>query len=72
MPTLSIVVPVLDQARMTEQFLNDIPKKIKSDYEIIVIDNGSAKDTKDLLDRYPDIVRITYPKNRYVTEAWNT
>lgn len=72
MPTLSIVVPILDQARMTEQFLNDIPLKIKSDYEVIIIDNGSAQETKDLLKKYPEVIVLTFPKNRYVTEPWNT
>lgn len=72
MPKLSIIAPVYEQARMTEQFLNDIPLKIKSDYEVIIIDNGSSQETKDLLKKYPDVIVLTYPKNRYVTEAWNT
>jgi glycosyltransferase involved in cell wall biosynthesis len=72
MPTLSIIAPVFEQMRMTEQFLNDIPLKIKSDYEVIIIDNGSAQETKDLLKKYPEVIVLTYPKNRYVTEPWNT
>ncbi len=72
MPKISIVCPCFEQARMTEQFLNDIPLKIKSDYEVIIIDNGSSQETKDLLKKYPEVVVLTYPKNRYVTEAWNT
>jgi glycosyltransferase involved in cell wall biosynthesis len=72
MPTLSIIAPVYEQARMTEQFLNDIPQKIKSDYELIIIDNGSSQETKELLKKYKDIIVLTYPKNRYVTEPWNS
>jgi glycosyltransferase involved in cell wall biosynthesis len=72
MPTLSIIAPVFEQARMTEQFLSDIPLTIKSDYEVIIIDNGSSQETKELLKKYKDIIVLTYPKNRYVTEPWNT
>lgn len=72
MTTLSIIAPVFEQMRMTEQFLNDIPLKIKSDYEVIIIDNGSSQETKDLLKKYPEVIVLTFPKNRYVTEPWNT
>jgi glycosyltransferase involved in cell wall biosynthesis len=72
MPTLSIIIPVYNQARMTEQILKDIPTKMKSDYEVIIVDNGSDNETKELLKNHKDIVLITYPKNRYVTEAWNS
>jgi len=72
MPTLSIIAPVFNQEWMTEQFLNDIPLKIKSDYEVIIIDNWSSQETKDLLKKYPEVIVLTFPKNRYVTEPWNT
>lgn len=71
MPKISIVIPVLNQWRFTEQILNDIPLKIKSDYEIIVIDNGSTDETQKKLKEMPHIIVLRYPKNHYVTEAWN-
>ena len=68
---LSIIIPVFNQHQFTKQILDDIPNKIKSQYEIIVIDNGSDQLTKNLLKQYDNITLIQFPQNEYVTKAWN-
>lgn len=72
MPTLSIIIPVYNQWRFTKQILDDIPKKIKSDYEVIVIDNWSKDETHENLSKLSDTIVLTHPCNTYVTQAWNT
>lgn len=70
MPTLSIIIPVYNQEQFTAQILEDIPKKIKSDYELIIIDNGSDEPTRELL-KNTEATVVRFATNQYVTKAWN-
>lgn len=67
---LSIVVPVYNQAKHTEKMLDSLVN-IKVEHEIIVIDNGSDRQTVELLNKYENIVRLRFPVNQFVTKAWN-
>jgi cellulose synthase/poly-beta-1,6-N-acetylglucosamine synthase-like glycosyltransferase len=44
---ISIIVPVYNELYYTKQILEDINKKIKNKYEVILIDNGSTDGTKE-------------------------
>lgn len=45
MPSLSVVIPVLDDARMLERCLASLAVQLRPADEIVVVDNGSTDDT---------------------------
>jgi GT2 family glycosyltransferase len=60
-PQVSIVIPVYNSDRLTIECLTSLLKHTKDiSYEVIVIDDGSAEKTKDVLSR---IETITYLRN---------
>ena len=65
---ISIIIPVKDQIEYTRMILADIPKKIKSEYEIIVIDDGESDTNYEFLQSQP--IRH-YSKPVWVNEKWN-
>lgn len=44
--TVSIIIPVLGQEHYTRQIIADIPKKVKGEYEIIVLDGPAGVNRK--------------------------
>ncbi|WP_431220768.1 glycosyltransferase [Leifsonia xyli] len=45
MPTVSVVIPVLDDSAMLARCLADLAAQLRPADEIVVVDNGSADDT---------------------------
>lgn len=52
MPTISVVIPALNDAPMLEQCLNALRTQTRLADEIIVVDNGSEDDTVAVATRY--------------------
>jgi len=70
---LAIIVPVLNCLEYTRSFIQKL--KIKRDYRLIVINNGSTDGTMGYLKYYSrtkEITIIDYPQNMGVAYAWNT
>ena len=57
---ISVIIPVFNQQRFIERCLRSILNQSFSKhlYDIIVIDDGSNDNTKKILDRYKDHIRI--------------
>lgn len=54
-PRISVVVPVLNEARNLRQVLPTVPES----YEVIVVDGGSTDDSMDVVERLrPDAIRL--------------
>lgn len=70
---ISIIIPVRDQLHYTKQILADIPKKIKGDYEIIVVDDHSVDGTAEYLYEYARTIDINICMfgDKWVNAAWN-
>lgn len=64
---LSIVIPVINQYHYTESIINQIQRTVHIPYEVIVIDNGSTDETKDL----DSVTVIRNKDNLGVYKAWN-
>lgn len=61
-PTISVVIPVKDDADELERCLRALAAQIRSDDEIIVVDNNSSDDTADRARRFgARLVRETRP-----------
>lgn len=79
MKGVSILIPVFNNSKFTEDCINSIYLTTKVPIEIIVIDNGSTDDTEDVLlqlkQNCPNNIRkfkiIKNKKNRGVISAFN-
>lgn len=63
----SVLVPAFNEADCIEKFLNDLKaalKKTEREYEIIVIDDGSADQTYSIASRFPDVKVVRHPYNK--------
>ena len=68
---LSIVVVVIDQLSRTQRFISSIRDNTDTDYELIVIDNGSTSEsTKDYLERNADVYH-RFEQTTDLAKAWN-
>lgn len=72
MPQVSIVVPTYNRARYVIQAIDSVLAQTFRDYEIIVVDDGSTDNTKEILQSYNDKIRYIYQTNKGVSAARNT
>lgn len=56
MPYISVIVPVLNEADILERALISIRAQTFSDYELIVVDNGSTDDSPKIAARYANVL----------------
>lgn len=63
MPTVSIVIPTYNQGAFLSETLASIDRQSYTDYELIVIDDGSTDDTADILRQYPKPLTYVYQPN---------
>ena len=73
MKNISIIIPVYNEGEAVKEILSELQKQIKKvdiEYEIIVVDDGSTDNTKEILKSLDkDIKIITHPKNMGYGEA---
>ena len=74
MKNISIIIPVYNEGEVVKEVINEIQKQIKKvniDYEIIIVDDGSNDNTKEILGSLnkENIKIITHPKNMGYGEA---
>jgi len=67
---VSIVIPLKDQLEYIKKCIDSI-RKYTEDYELILIDNDSGKETKKYLTNLKDIVLVTNKENMGVPYSWN-
>ena len=70
-PLISIIMPTYNRAGYIEEALDSIKKQTFTDYEIIVVDDGSTDNTKEILDKYEGI-RCIYLEHGGIAGARNT
>lgn len=70
-PRVSIIIPAYNAGQYIQQSLDSIFNQTYSDYEIIVVDDGSTDNTCEILQPYTDKIRYVYQENQGVSEARN-
>jgi glycosyltransferase involved in cell wall biosynthesis len=60
---ISIIVPVHNGAKFIAEALQSIFNQTFKDYEIIVIDDGSTDETRQIVEKYRDSVAYFYQEN---------
>lgn len=72
---LSLIIPTYNCAEFLDETLGSVLPQLPDDCELIVVDDGSADETPDLLRKYADRhqgLRITLKENGGVSSARNT
>jgi len=72
MPRASVIIPTWDGAAMLRLALASLAAQTFTDFETIVVDNGSRDGTAGLLEREcPGVVVVRFPENRGFAPAVN-
>jgi len=68
---LSIIIPTFNRCKLLNRALNSVFNQTYSDYEVIVIDDGSTDDTAEMLQKNFTHLRYSYQSNHGVSAARN-
>jgi len=71
-PLVSVVIPTYNRAKFVTKAIESVLAQTYKDYEIIVVDDGSTDNTKEVLEPYMDKIRYIYRENAGVSAARNT
>ena len=72
---LSIITPVYNGEKYIEKFTNDILKQTYSDFELIIINDGSKDKTKIICEKLKKLdkrIKVIHTENKGVSSARNT
>lgn len=71
-PTVSVIIPTYNTAKYIGHTIDSVLGQNYKDYEIIVVDDGSTDNTKEVLKPYMEQIRYLYQKNSGRAGARNT
>lgn len=71
MPKVTVVIPCYNGARYLGQAIDSVLNQTYSDYEIVVVDDGSTDATAQVVAGYGDKVRYLYQENQGLPAARN-
>jgi len=71
MPNVSVVIPTYNRERYVVRAIDSVLGQKYTDYEVIVVDDGSTDGTKDKLRIYGDTIKYVYQHNSGVSAARN-
>ena len=70
-PTVSVIIPTFNRADLIAQAIDSVLHQTCSDYEIIVVDDGSTDDTETVVRAYGERVRYVWTPNGGTGHARN-
>lgn len=70
-PTVSVVIPTYNRAKYVTETIDSVLSQSYTDYEIIVVDDGSTDNTREALAPYMDRIRYIHQQNSGVSAARN-
>ena len=71
LPAVSIVIPAYNSAEFLPQALESVWQQTYTDYEVIVIDDGSTDNTREVIEPYIERLNYIYQPNQGVAAARN-
>ena len=71
-PLVSVVIPTYNRAAFVGKAVDSVLNQTFTDYEVIVVDDGSTDDTREQLNKYGSGIRYIYQENQGVSAARNT
>lgn len=70
-PTISIIIPTFNRSLTIINALESVFAQTYTDYEIIVVDDGSTDETAQILKQYMNRIKYIYQENSGVSSARN-
>ena len=70
MPLVSVIIPTYNRGWILKEAIDSVLSQTFTDYELIVVDDGSTDNTTDILKFYPEI-KLIRQENRGVSAARN-
>ena len=71
MPKVSVIIPTYNRSKYVTKAIDSVLGQTYKDYEIIVVDDGSTDNTKEVLKPYTDRIKYLYQENTGVSAARN-
>jgi glycosyltransferase involved in cell wall biosynthesis len=74
-PTVSVITPAYNAARYIEHTLESAIRQTFTDFELVIVDDGSTDRTRPIAERYAERdprVRVIHQSNRGIAAARNT
>ena len=71
MPKVSVIIPTYNRANYLSRAIDSVFDQTYQDFEVIVVDDGSMDNTKEVLAKYNSKIRYFYQENRGVSTARN-
>ena len=68
---VSVIIPTYNRGHILPEAIDSVLAQNFSDYELIVIDDGSTDNTRAVLDGYSDKVKVYKQTNQGVSAARN-
>ncbi len=70
-PTVSVIIPTYNRAHLIREALESVFSQTYRDYEVIVVDDGSTDNTREILASYRDRIHIVWQENQGISAARN-
>ncbi len=71
MPRVSVIIPTFNSARFLGQAISTALSQTYTDYEVIVVDDGSTDGTRDVIAQFGAKIHYLYQPNRGLSSARN-
>lgn len=72
MPKISVIIPTYNRSNYLLEAIGSILNQSSKDFEIIVVDDGSTDNTREVMNKYNRNIRYFYQENKGVSAARNT
>src|SRR5437870_2550752 len=70
-PTVSVIIPTFNRSSHIINAIESVSQQTYTDYELVVVDDGSTDDTRERLRPYCGRIRYVYQQNRGASAAQN-
>ncbi len=69
---VSVIIPTYNSSDFVSKAIDSVLDQSYDDYEIIVVDDGSTDNTREILEKYKGIIKYVYQDNGGPAKARNT
>ncbi|MGA9176791.1 MAG: glycosyltransferase [Desulfobacterales bacterium] len=70
-PQVSVIIPTYNRAWVMKEAIDSVLAQDYTEFELIVVDDGSTDHTSDVLDSYRNVIKVLSQKNKGVSAARN-
>jgi glycosyltransferase involved in cell wall biosynthesis len=70
-PQVSVIIPTYNRGWIIKEAIDSVLAQDYTEFEVIVVDDGSTDHTSDILNSYGDVIKVFSEKNKGVSAARN-